>query len=310
MKPATRLRRPDTVTTNAPAPAQRRGVSPAVAGAAVGAVLLAALAVVLTTSDTGTVGQQAMENPTASWLFEVGGGLVWVGFAVWCVVDTVRHRRLSLRTLVFLSATSMFWLEWPCDWGLYLLWNPDLKTMPFPSMPFDTPNKPWAVLFGYGWFFPVLLPLLLAAVRSVRRRFTGTNPIVVLVAVAGGLAYIYNLLTEPFMTFMGWYSYLDTTGPALHFTKGSFPLLYPPLLLVWFWVIMVHLIDTGDDRGNHRLDVLLGLARRPDGLRKEATRAVAWIVTFNAVFLVFPVGLTVVVRFVFGHDHPFVPWPN
>lgn len=114
--------------------------------------------------------------PFAPWVFEVAGPILWVLLAVMYVRQCRRAHALTVPALVFIGATSMFWLEWYGDWAAYLLYNPHLHLIHGWNAPLTSGNKPWAVLPAYGWFFGLIYFPLIKGIRAAHERFAGGVP--------------------------------------------------------------------------------------------------------------------------------------
>lgn len=93
------------------------------------------------------------QAPLAPWLFEVVGPLIFLVMCGYYVRQCRRAGRLTIPALVFIGAFTMWWQEWYGDWGGYVLYNPHLHLIPGYDLPFTSPNKPWAVIPAYGWFY-------------------------------------------------------------------------------------------------------------------------------------------------------------
>ena len=92
------------------------------------------------------------------------GWLLFISFAV----QTVRNRKFSMPALLFLAGTTMFWIEWPADWGSYLVYNRDFwQFSGWTSTWYQTYWKPVGVIFGYGIFFAVECVILLKVVPKM-----------------------------------------------------------------------------------------------------------------------------------------------
>ena len=94
--------------------------------------------------------------PVLGWLFEVIGPLIWLALAAFFAYTCFKRRELTLPTLVFIGGTTMWWQEWYGDWGAYVLYNPHLALIPGYDWPLTSPNKPWAVIPAYGWFYALV----------------------------------------------------------------------------------------------------------------------------------------------------------
>src|SRR5437588_1052308 len=248
-----------------------------------------------------------MGEPTASWVMEVLGPIVFLGFIVWAVVDTRRSRRLSLVSLALIAGTTMWWQEWYGDWGSYLLYNPHFRLLPWRSSLWTTPNKPWFVIAAYGGYYAVIFPLMLALIARVRSARPTWNRHVVAIGVSLVLFYAWDLLVEGGASVLGWWSYTDVAGAAIHSSKGTFPLLFPILLFCFFGVVATWILDQRDDLGRFRFEVVAGVGRVREGWRRELGRAGAWVVLFNGLYVVCLIAPLVAWREVWGAASALVP---
>ena len=112
-----------------------------------------------------------LDDPYVPWVFAYVFPAVWVG-----AVHHVRRqncsaqRTFSMPALLFLAGTTMFWIEWPADWGSYLVYNRDfLQFSGWTSTWYQTYWKPVGVIFGYGIFFAVECVILLKVVPKSQR---------------------------------------------------------------------------------------------------------------------------------------------
>jgi hypothetical protein len=253
---------------------------------------------------------------TAQWFFEIVGPLLAVGLAVIFLARARRSGTLSLTALVFFGAITMFWQEWYTDWGAYLRYNEHFHLMPWGTTFWTTPNKPWAVIASYGWFFAAGLPLIVwACTRVARRRavargavFDGRVPLGVVAAVAGPLFWIGDILAEGLFTKLNWYQYTRTTGPAISSSsRGSFPVLYPAVLFVVWAIVTIWLLSQPGPDGLRPHERFMRVDRVRPGARRELARFAAMAVFLNVSFwflLVFP---SILVRVAFGSSSSLVP---
>ena len=241
-----------------------------------------------------------------SWIFEVLGPLVWLGLGAYCVTRSWRDRRLTVTMLLFISATSMFWQEFYGDWGAFLLYNPDFHLMGWKSSTWTTPNKPWAVLPAYGWYYTIVYPLMLRWIHTLRER-VAWGRLTTLIAVAFPVFYLWDLFVEGFAAGLGWWSYTTVYGAAILTDRGNFPLLYPLLLFVFYGVVTTWVLDQRDDSGRHRHETLLRVHRVRAGWRREVARVASWVAMMNAVYLVTLILPLVAVRELFLVDSRIVP---
>src|SRR5215213_2507599 len=114
-----------------------------------------------------------LDNPYAPWFFAYVQPMIWFGLLIGIIVRTARRRTFSMPALLFLAGTTMFWIEWPADWGSYLVYNRDfLQFSGWTSTWYQTYWKPVGVIFGYGVFFGIEALILLKVVRGSPQRFS------------------------------------------------------------------------------------------------------------------------------------------
>jgi hypothetical protein len=246
--------------------------------------------------------------PDHGWIFEVVGGLAFVGIAAYFVQATVRSRELSFGALAFIGCMAMSWQEFFGDWGSYLLYNPDFKQLPWGHTTWTAPSKPVAVVLAYGWFYAVLFPLMLWVLQRVRDARPSWSRTAAVVVVAAPVLYVWNFVSaDGIATRLGWWSYVETFGPTLHQAGGDLPLLYPMAFFLLFAIVALWLIDDRDDHGRPRFERITRAADRPPGVARETRRAAAWVLVMNATYAVTLMGPLVALRLAFGPSSTIVP---
>lgn len=245
-------------------------------------------------------------EPIVPWVFEVVGPLVWLVVAVLCVAQSVRQRRLTVPTLLLIASTSMFWQEFYGDWGAYLLYNGDFTLIPWGSTTWTAPNKPWAVMPAYGWYYTAVFPAMLAMIATLRRK-TGWGRLSSLLTVTFPVFYLWNLLVEGIAVSLGWWSYTTVYGAAILTERGNYPLVYPLLLFVFYGIVATWVLDLRDDRGRHRHELLMRVHKFRPGWRRELGRAGSWIIMMNAVYATTLIVPLLLIRGLFLSDSAIVP---
>jgi hypothetical protein len=248
-----------------------------------------------------------VKSPLVPWIFTVAGPFLWLALALHHARITARRRFLSPGALLFIAGTTMWWQEWYADWGSYLLFNGHFPLIPWGSSTWTSPNKPWAVIPAYGWFFGLALPGLLALVAALRRRVPEWSTWGLVAAVVVPVFYLIDLGLESTASRLGWWSYTRTVGPTLSTPRGSFPLFYPAGVFVVWAVVTVRLLVERDDTGHWRHERLLRIPRIPPGWKREIARASVWALTLNALFWFVLVLPTILLRHAFGHPSALVP---
>ncbi len=247
-------------------------------------------------------------HPTAGWVFESLMPAVWGALLIVIVVQTVRKRSFSILSLLFLAGTTMFWIEWPADWGSYLVYNRHFRLFDsWTSTWYQTYWKPVGVVFGYGIFFGVAAVELKYLIPAIKRRFSRTNPTLVVIVASTVSFYLLDIAAEKLMTSLGWYSYVQPLGPSWVGRKGSLSFVWPAIPFLGFAICLALLIDRCDEAGFYPNERVFGVARVQAGLRRETLRLVAWIATLNVLIFVFQPLILVVGRILFLHHSAYVP---
>jgi len=252
-----------------------------------------------------------LDDPYVPWIFAYVFPAVWLGLLVAIVVRTARRRTFSMPGLLFLAGTTMFWIEWPADWGSYLVWNRDfVQFSGWTSTWYQTYWKPVGVIFGYGIFFGVEALILLKVVPKVSgalaRRLPKVPPTALLIVSCAGLFYVIDILGERLMTAAGWYSYVDAVGPIWESSRGTISFVWPAIPFLFFAVV-ISLLLRADDKGFYPNERILRVNTLAPGWIREFARLAVWIATMNvALFIAQPVFL-IIGRTLFFHDSIYVP---
>lgn len=252
-----------------------------------------------------------LPDPTIPWLFEAVGIGVWIGVAVYFAVRISRERAAPVTALVFFAATTMFWQEWYADWAAYLLYNPDFALIPWDATWWTTPNKPWAVVAGYGWFIGLSLPALaVACIRLSRRRGGGSQAPVrfgtaLLVVIPA--YWVVDVIVEFPAVQLNWWTYADPAPLAFTTAFGGFSFLYPILPFAFWAAVAVWLLAQRDDRGFMVHERVLRVSRMRSGASQQAARFGAMALMLNLSYLVVFVVPICLVRELFGDASAVVP---
>jgi len=244
--------------------------------------------------------------PPLGWLFEIVGPIIWVVLAAFFVYTCVKRKDLTLPTLVFIGGTTMWWQEWYGDWGAYVLYNPHLALIPGYHWPLTSPNKPWAVIPAYGWFYAlVYFPVLWACQKVRARYFTNAKLWVLIIAISWPFFYVWDTLIEGGASVMGIWSYVDFYGPAMQSARGNFPLVYPVLTFSAMMTITLLVIAAKTAEGAPLVESWARVERFT-GTKRNIARIVTWIVTMNLCYTIFIVP-AVVIRLAFLRGNALVP---
>lgn len=229
----------------------------------------------------------SLTDPTAGWIFTTAMPIIFGIALVAVVINTYRNKRFSVISLMFLAGTTMFWIEWPADWGSYLVYNREFPMFSgWTSTWFQTYWKPVPVVFGYGIFWGISAAILLKALPAAKRRFSSLNPTLVVVLTSLAIFYLFDLTAEKTMTGLGWYSYAEPVSPAWHGAKGHMSFVWPVIPLLLFAVFESLVLDRVDANGVYPNERLFGVHKLPEGFHREERRLAAWIVSLNVALFI------------------------
>jgi len=243
----------------------------------------------------------------ANW-FELVQSTALVALMIWVVIDTRRRGELGLVGLLAIAGFSIFWQEFYADWAAYLLWSPDFHMLPWGSTTWTTPDKPAMNIVAYPVFMTAAFLSMLALQKWARARWPGVHPLVLSLATAGPVLIGFNLVTEyvSVETF-GLWTYVDTIGPVLHSDAGTMPLLYPNIPFGLFGAVTAFLIGWTNQEGRPRFEALIAKPDLPRGIKRDALRALAWILTFNVTYWLLLITPMLIVREIWGDPSSLVP---
>lgn len=283
--------------------------------------VVAGLAAIITltfvlTDNSGTITEPVypshqLDNPILPWAWAYVFPAVWVALFVSFGVQLVRKRTFSMPALLFLAGTSMFWIEWPADWGSYLVYNRDFWNFTgWTSTWYQTYWKPVNVVFGYGVFFAVECVILLKVVPRLKavlqRLLPKVAPTALLIASCIVVFYAVDILGEHLMTSAGWFTYIEPIGPYWPSNHGSISFVWPAIPFLLFAVIITLTLREDAD-GNYPNEKLFRVHTLAPGMTREFARLAVWIVTMNvAIFIAQPL-ILVIGRILFLHDSVYVP---
>jgi len=263
------------------------------------------------TSREPTYPAHQLYDPVVPWIFQYAYPVVWFALLVLIAIQTYRTRRFSIPAILFLAGTTMFWIEWPADWGSYLVYNKDFSQFSgWTSTWYQTYWKPVNVIFGYGVFFGVESLLLVYVVPKVKaalkRLLPKASDTVLLVITCLGVFYAADILGERLMTVAGWYSYVEPVGLAWTSARGSISFVWPAIPFLLF-AVAITLALRQDEQGHYPNEKFFRLHQLGPGWAREFARLAVWILTMNvAIFIAQPV-ILVIGRILFLHDSVYVP---
>ena len=252
-----------------------------------------------------------LDDPYLPWVWTFAFPLAWVALLAFFAVQSVRHRTFSMPALLFVAGTTMFWIEWPADWGSYLVYNRDFWTFTgWTSTWYQTYWKPVGAIFGYGIFFAVecviLLKVVPRLVGAVQRLLPKAPPTALLIGVCMVVFYAVDILGERLMTLAGWYSYVDAVGPIWESSRGTLSFVWPAIPFLLF-AVFITLTLREDADGNYPNEKLFKVHTLNPGWAREFARLAVWIITMNvAIFIAQPLILCIG-RALFLYDSVYVP---
>ena len=252
-----------------------------------------------------------LDNPYVPWIFAYVQPAIWFGLLIGIIVRTARRRTFSMPAVLFLAGTTMFWIEWPADWGSYLVYNRDfVQFSGWTSTWYQTYWKPVGVIFGYGVFFGaealILLKVVPRIAAALQRLLPKISPTALLIVSCMAFFYTFDILGERLMTAAGWYSYVDAVGPIWESSRGTISFVWPAIPFLFF-AVAISLCLRADDKGFYPNERFFRVNTLEPGWSREFARLAVWIATMNvALFVAQPLFLCVG-RVLFFHDSVYVP---
>ena len=252
-----------------------------------------------------------LANPRAPFVWAYAFAAAWVLLLIGFVVQTVRNKTISMPAMLFTAGTTMFWIEWPADWGAYLVYNRDFWNFTgWTSTWYQTYWKPVNVVFGYGVFFTVECVILLKVVPRVtgalRRAIPKASETLLLIVSCMIVFYTVDILGERLMTWCGWYSYVDPVGPAWTSDRGTISFVWPAIPFLLF-AIAITLVLRQDANGDYPNEKFFRVHTLKAGWPKQFARLAVWIITMNvAIFIAQPLILCIGRVLFFPHS-AYVP---
>jgi hypothetical protein len=252
-----------------------------------------------------------LDDPYLPWLWAFAFPIAWVALLIFFAVQSIRDKKFSMPAMLFLAGTTMFWIEWPADWGSYLVYNRDFRNFTgWTSTWYQTYTKPVNVVFGYGIFFAVECIILLKVVPKVSgvlQRAAPKAPRTALLVISSmAVFYTVDILGERLMTAAGWYSYVDAVGLKWGSAHGTISFVWPAIPFLLFAVI-ISLTLREDSQGNYPNEKFFKVHTLRPGWSREFARLAVWIATMNvALFIAQPLILCVG-RAMFFHESVYVP---
>jgi hypothetical protein len=252
-----------------------------------------------------------LDDPRAPWIFTYVFPAVCAAMLILFTAQTIRNRVIAMPAMLFVAGTTMFWIEWPADWGSYLVYNKDFWAFAgWTSTWYQTYWKPVGVIFGYGIFFAVECIILLKVVPRVsaglQRILPRISPTAALLLACATVFYLVDILGERLMTWLGWYSYVDAVGWLWTSDRGTISFVWPAIPFLLF-AAAISLLLRADHEGNYPNEKWFKVHTLAPGWAREFARLAVWIVTMNvAIFVAQPL-ILVIGRILFLHDSIYVP---
>lgn len=224
------------------------------------------------------------------------------------LIHAYRRRSLSVPAICFIAGFSIFWQEFYADWGSYMLWSPKFNMMPWGPTLWTTPSKPWFVMWAYPAFMCVSLTLMVFITDFVRKK-APTAPLFVLsVLVAGPILWLINFYNEyNAVVNSGHFTYVEIMGPALTSEKGASPLLWPVGAFAFWGATITYLIINRAANGFPAIERIIHEKSYSSPVKREAARALLWIVVFNLTYWFLVCTPAIAVRILFGPPSALVP---
>jgi hypothetical protein len=246
-------------------------------------------------------------QPVAGWVFSVLMPIIWALIMIVIIIQTAQQK-FSILSLLFIAGTTMFWIEWPADWGSYLVYNRNFPLFSgWTSTWYQTYWKPIPLVFGYGIFFGLAAVILTYGVPAIRRRLPKLPPVLVTLIASEVIFYAFDITAEKTMTLLGWYSYAEPVGPAWHGQRGNISFVWPAIPFLGFATCLSLLTYKQDSEGFFPNERWFGVPKVTEGVRREGLRLLTWIATLNVLLFVFQGLANPLGRILFLHDSVYNP---
>jgi hypothetical protein len=152
-----------------------------------------------------------------------------------------------------------------------------------------------------------IFTVMIALIRLAKRLLPTVSLLVLTIVIAPPLFYLNNLALDASSVKNGAWIYADAIGPIMPMGKAFEPLVWPPAAFVLFGGVMCYLLMIQSEPGHPTFERLFHPEKITPGFRREAIRALSWIVVWNVLYwvlLIMPVDL---VRQFFGSPSTLVP---
>lgn len=239
---------------------------------------------------------------------ELGYAIACALLFLWIILDTRKRGELKQASLCAIAGLSMFWQEFYADWGAYLLWSEEFHMLPWGESKWTTPDKPWKTVAAYPVFMCLSISLMLLLCRTALKFWPQSNRQLICFFTASITLIIINTGLElAAVSSAGAWTYIEVFGPAIETSHGLQPLLYPNLPFGAWGGVICALILTSDIKGYPLFEGIARAHKRQAGWRREAARALAWIVVWNISYWLILCTPLITMRELLGNPNPLVP---
>ncbi len=247
-------------------------------------------------------------NPTGLKLFEVTGIIAAICLYVYFIRQSIRAGTLTFGLLLLISANTMVIQDWSASWGAYILYNPKFSLLPWGPTKWMTPNKPYALVALYGWYYMVVYMSLLALIRKFRSKFPNFSHTAAVLIVTTPIFYAWDLLLEAFAAQVGWWTYVVCVGPTIVSSKGNWPIIYPIGQFVIYGIIATWFLSNQTSDGRVKFELWFPIDRIRNNVYREMARLGVWILVMHVLYLLFLIIPLVGVReLIIGIPSTYVP---
>lgn len=274
-----------------------------------------------------------VRNPPGLWFFNIVIPVLAVFVFVRLLISSIKQRTLSYWLLFFVAGGACFFYESIGDWAFYLTYSPDFWHYELPwSFPWHVRENPVFMPFAYALYWTAHGWAVVRASQWWSRR-SGWSELRSLLVLAVPISYAWDLLVEGVATYFGWWQYDPPLGPYLSWEfiggEGNMPLTFPILIMLGWCNIVAWVAGDPTVPGVTRLDRMFRLDRmlpaghQAGGVRSstggprrqwawnyEIARIGAWVMVFWWSFGVLQIVPIIAIRYLFGHDSVYAPWPQ
>lgn len=226
-------------------------------------------------------------NPSGLKLFEYASIIVAIFLYLYFIRQSIRAGTLTFGLLLLISSNSMAWLDWSASWGAYILYNPKFTCLPWGSTLWTTPNKPYALIALYGWYYMAVYMSLMALIKLFRAKFPNFSHTASVLIVTIPIFYAWDLLLEAFAAQVGWWTYVVCVGPAIISSKGNWPIVYPISVFVVYGVIATWFLSNRGPDGRPKFESWFRVENIHNHAVREIARLGVWLLVMNVLYVLF-----------------------